>query len=1097
MSIKGTLESFNLCELLQMLAFNQKEGTLVLETEGEGRTLFLDSGRLTVFERDAETSASFLRLARFHEVGDEQQLAAAAERVAAEGRSAYAILLDMGLTDEQQGQAIQRDAVLEQLFECQLTAVAGFEFVEGRSLLPDGSEDRPVLPAIPVDSLLLDLARMLDHWNTVASVVPGPGEVYEGTGIALDLAEQSEVDDELAALIIPLIDGRRSLAQIAEATHTTPHAVMEVAAALYEGGAIRAVPTEDLVRRAEDLLARGEAAATVALFQRCIDRGDADLQVRLRLADALEACGRSEAAAAELDTYAALADPDDAPAVFEALARALRLRGGDLATAARTCDFYLRRRPWLQEYRTLAEQALRDLITAATTENRPNDAALRLQGFIDVGDAPPEDRVLLSDLYAAGGARKEAADALYQRAEDLLATDRTAPARQLLRKALELDPGHADARRRQSEIEGVRRRRGHRARIAMILLALGSVASAAGVAWFGYRDTASTELTDAQREAESGFGEAETRALALVEAFAKRADIVEQGGLKDAELETAAKTMRENVRAIMASVTSVLSTYAAAIDEAQAAGKAGVHRENLDRLERRSKGATKQAAQVIDELADRARVALTAAHEHHTRGRFEAAGRHLRAAWSLSFDEDAVRADAARKLTIVDEYTARCASARETMARLTAADDLRGAFATGLAALEELLDSDLTRKLPFPVRVTSVPEGAAVWLGDEDTGQRTPCVLHYSPFAPEPVLRLRMGGRTTASLPLPSYHQVRRDPARVRAFDPHVHATLPEGPRWTIRDAEGRFHALWAGRGMPLVAGGRGHVRYAVATRDGELTRLGSADSVRDGIRMAGRFGDGTEWEVTGHRTLTVRPPRGDAWEHLTVGRIEYAPIRVENRLVLVDQIGTVYALRVVEGTPAWKVELGAPPTQRVQHGKQGLLVGTVRGGAFRIDPGTGDWADLAPAARGPAVVLPLGEGVALIGGGKDGCRVLDAKGDVASLGDAQPEPGRAAYVDADGVAWIDRDGRVRWLARGAEAPVLVQGLGTRVERLGGGGGMLFGAGADGRMRAVRLTTPSETAWSAPMGGRADSAPLRLDRGVYVLVEGRLVAFDT
>ena len=37
-----------------------------------------------------------------------------------------------------------------------------------------------------------------------------------------------------------------------------------------------------------------------------------------------------------------------APAVFDALCRALRIREGDLATAARVCDFYLRRRPWLR-----------------------------------------------------------------------------------------------------------------------------------------------------------------------------------------------------------------------------------------------------------------------------------------------------------------------------------------------------------------------------------------------------------------------------------------------------------------------------------------------------------------------------------------------------------------------------------------------------------------------------------------------------------------------------------------------------------------------------------------------------------------------------
>jgi len=37
--IKGTLETFNLPDLLQILAFNQKVGTLVLETGAGPRTL--------------------------------------------------------------------------------------------------------------------------------------------------------------------------------------------------------------------------------------------------------------------------------------------------------------------------------------------------------------------------------------------------------------------------------------------------------------------------------------------------------------------------------------------------------------------------------------------------------------------------------------------------------------------------------------------------------------------------------------------------------------------------------------------------------------------------------------------------------------------------------------------------------------------------------------------------------------------------------------------------------------------------------------------------------------------------------------------------
>lgn len=1095
MSIKGTLETFNLCELLQMLAFNKKEGTLVLEAEGGTRTLFLDQGQVSFLQRDAEVAARFLRLLRQHEIGDAGQQAAAAERHEADGTPIGEQFRKLGLLDEAYHLHLHREALLEQLFECQLTAVAGFEFVEGKALLPDGSDDRPAKPLLPVESLLLDLARMLDHWNTVTSVVPGPGEIYEGTGIAVDLAEQEDIDPDVAAQVIPLIDGRRTLTKIAEQVHATPYAVMQIAATLFEGGGIRAVPTDDLVRRAEDLLARGEAADTIALFQRCIDRGDADLTVRLRLADALEACGRLEDAAAELDTFAALSDEGEAKPVFDALCRALRLRGGDLATAARTCDYYLRRRPWLQDERPAAQKALRELITAATTQGRPTDAALRLQGFIDVGDAPAEDRTLLADLYAAGGARKEAADALYRRSEDLLATDRTAPARQLLRRALELDPGHADARRRTMELEGVRRRRGHRARIALILLALGGVASAAGVAWFGYRDTSSTELVDAQAQAEMGFTEAEGRAQELIRSFAARAEAVEAEGRKDPALADDATSMREEVRAIMASTTSVLATYRTAIEEAQAAGQADRHREELARMQQRATVTTKQAAQAVNALIERAQTALGQAHDRHTRGEFREALRLLRSAWSLSFADPGMRADAARKLELVDAYMERYETLRAEVESRTAQGDLAGAFAVGVDALGELLDSDLTRSLPFPVAVTSEPSGAAVWLGAEDTGLRTPCVLTYSPFVEDLELRLRMGGRTPAHFRLPGFAQISRDPDAVKAFEPKLHATLSAGPRWTIDDKGSRFSALWVGRGMPLVAGDAGHGRYAVAPRDGACTLLGRTDPTRDGIRLAGRFDGGAAWAVTGHRTVTVRTRSGEPWSQVTSNRIEFAPIERDG-LVIVADARIVYAYRLADGTPAWHCELSGVPMQAPVSSALGLLVGTNNGNAWRIAVKDGSWEALAPAAAGPVLALPFGDGAVVLGGGRGGCRVVDADGAVRVLGSAVPNSRRAPYVAKDGVAWVGHEGRVWWLGLEAKAPVVVSGLGDQVDHVGGGKGVLYGAGADGVMRAANVTTPDAAVWTAPLGGRASGAPLRIDGGVYVLVGGRLVALD-
>ncbi|MDJ0521652.1 MAG: DUF4388 domain-containing protein [Planctomycetota bacterium] len=1095
MSIKGTLETFNLCELLQMLAFNHKEGTLVLEAEAGTRSLYLDGGRLAFFEQDPGINASIERLVRGGEIAAGGQFDRALRRHEETGRGLLALLQDMGLVAEELAFELQKTAALEQLFEAQLTAVAGFEFVEGRALLGDGSDGHPSQPMLPVDGLLLDLARMLDQWNTVCEVIPGSGEIYEGTGIAVELGPESELDPELAAQVVGCIDGHRSLAQIAEECHTTSYEVTMVAAELFEEGGIRAVPTESLMARSEDLLACGEAARALPLLQRAIERGDAPPEARLRVADALEASGEPAEAAAELDTFAALSGDEDATSVFEALSRALKLRGGDFATAARVCDYYLRRRPWLQEYRSLANHALRDLIHGATTTGRPVDAALRLKGFIEAGDAPSEDLLLLADLFSAGGARQEAAAALYIRAEELIATDRVPSARGMLRRVLELDPGHADAHRRQTELEGARRRRGHRTRITMIVTLIALVGGTAGLAWWTFEDTSSTEISISHLDARDAVDLAEQRASAHIAAFAARCQAARVSGEHDETLERAAASLIRDVQAVMLEPTEQLQAYAAEIRRAEAAGYRPEHERRYEALAQRRHSVGARAQALVDEQAGHARDALKIALRSHKEGEFEEARQQLHAARNLAFRDPSTRSDATRLLGLVDEYYDQFESARDAMLEATENGELRLAFATGVDTLGELLDSDLTRKLPFPVRVQSEPAGAEVWLGGEDTGLRTPCVMTYTPFAEDPSVQLRLPGRTGVDARLPSYVQMRQRPDEARAWSPLIAGKLVPGPRWTVSDLQGPFAALWGSGSIPIAAGGRGRVVYAASPRDGALIPGARLKSTVDAIRYGGRLPGGLEWHIRGHRTFAVRPANGQGWETQAIGRLERIPLYTQGRLVLVDEMGTLYCYRASDGEPMWRVEIGGAPTQAPMVGAHGILMATMDGAVYRIDPVRGGVTPLAAKARGPAFALPLGEGAVLLGGGAGGCRFVAKDGTVTPRGDAQPAIDRLPWVGRAGVAWIEDDG-VRWLGADATAPARIEGLGTSVDQVGGADGVLFGASPDGAMSAASLTKPETPLWRAPLGAAASTQPLVLGNAIYVLVDGRLVAVE-
>jgi outer membrane protein assembly factor BamB len=955
-------------------------------------------------------------------------------------------------------------------------------------------DGRAIEPALPVDGLLLDLARMLDQWNVVSEVVPSVHEVFEGTGIGVDLSEE-DVDQTLVDRVVQMTDGHHSLHQIATIGHTTPYAVMNIAAALFQGGAIRAVPTPELITRAEDFLSRGEAAGAVPLLRRSIERGDAPPEARLLLADALEASGIPEAAAAELDTFAALSDEDDAPAVFEALARALTLRGGDRATAMRVCDFYLRRRPWLQDYQSQAKHALRDLIHAATTSRRPLDAAYRLAGFIKAGDAPSEDLLLLADLFAAGGEQTEAAAALLRRADMLIAAERRPLARDLLRRALQHDPGQADVRRRLTDLEGDRRRRLHKTRMSLLVLLTLVVAGGAGTAWWFYRQSAVREVGGAHTGAEQAVEDAERKARELIAAFKARVAEAETRADEDAGLEAAADALRSDVREAMGAAAPQLVAYGAEIETYAASGNQERHRLKLRSLEQRRAYMNSQATAVVADLAERARQALEAGRRLNVEGKLLQARAELRKARNLAIRDPDTQARATQFLVHVDRYFESFEKYRRQMVAATERGDLAGAFDVGVTALRELEDSDLTMSLPFPVHASSEPAGAEVWLGTRNTGLRTPCVVTYSPFESAPELILRLPGRTHASTPLPSFAQICARSEALDSWVPRFEATLRPGPRWKRADPGGGFTALWAVGDAAVVAGNRGRAIHVVDPWSGVLHAGPRLEPAADPVREGGVLQGGVQWQVRGLRTLVIEAPGRRPWQVHALDFLAWAPAVTDGVVILADQSGSLYGLDAGSGERIWRGTLGAPPSQAPFVSPRGVAIATVSGAAYWIDPQSGKLRPIAPSVRGPALVAPLGDGTLVIGGGAGGLRWIDAQGRIEVLGDAAPLGDRRAWSEPDGVAWHEAGG-VRWIDAATRKPIDVRGLGTKTLTLAGGGRCLLACTSDGTLVCVDRSKPDERAWEAPLGSRPLSPPVVLGRAAFVRVEGALAAVE-
>lgn len=1095
MSIKGTLETFNLLDLLQMLSFNQKVGTLVLETASGPRTLFVESGTFGFVQGDRLPTLALARVLRRSGSIPPDRLERGLSITANSGRFLGDALQELGVLDERGRTETWVEGVHELFFDLLQTPITRFEFVEGKCLAPSGEEGAAIQPLCAVEALLLDLTRKIDEWAVLRREVPTDEEVYEVTGVMPDLSDPDRVPELAAARALPLIDGRSTLASIVEASDCDRFSVVKLAAHLQEQGTIRPVPTAELVARAEEYLSRGEGREAVPLLRRAVERGDGPPKVRLRLADAHAAAGDDRAAAAELDTYAAAHEATDPSGTFDALHRALSARRGDAATAARLCDHWLRHVAHLRSRAPDAQEALHALIHAATTGGKPLEAASRLAAFLEVGEAPGEDRLVLADLYATGGHPVEAAEALIVRADELARAGRGTAARELYRRALSYDASRVDARRRLADIEGAARRRAHRRRMVLLTCLLGLVVGTAGMVYLVYDGRTAKVVEAAVAQAEEGTRLADTEGAAAMAAWNAAVGQARTAAEDDGALPHAAAELRAGFARIAGRLKATIATARGDVDREGAAHRADPGTERLLALETAASMLSGKAAAAIRAVDERAQAALEEGERAFEGGRFREARPLLLEAQRLSFEDASRAARARQRLDQVDGYVASFRKAREAFDAAAAGPDTDEAWRLGCRLLATYLDSDLTREVLLPVPVTTDPAGTQVRVGADGAPLTAPTLLRYSPFGSTDLL-LRAPGRSPVKVALPSYAEIRDASRKALGHPPvRVSRTLVEGPRWTAGPASAGPFPLPDGAWVVAPDGRR---VLSVRASDGASSEARGLPAFPDVVRLAGKASGGL-WFLLGQRTLAYVPEDSSpSWQYQTKGRLGHGPAFVDGLMVLVDEMGLVTAVDAVTGTARWRRQLGAAPAQAPFVSAGSIVVSTRGGEVVLLAPKTGDLRLLqAPSPGSPAVAMPYREGILVLGGAAPGLQWIPPNRDPVPLGTAKPEVALAPFDAPEGLAWVEADGHVRWLPKRAGAqPVDLSAAALTSAPPLVADGVCYVVGRDRILRAVRVDHPDAVAWQTTLPGPAVGAPTSLGDVLLVRLETGLVAYD-
>ncbi|MGE5277401.1 MAG: DUF4388 domain-containing protein [Acidobacteriota bacterium] len=221
MGISGNLNTMQLSELLQWLSLGQKTGTLLIEGRGVEKRIYFQNGRIN----SSSSSDQREYLGHFlvsHGYITEEELKMAMEVQEESNILLGKILVMINAISETDLLRLMRKKAEESIYDVFLWEAGNFEFVDGE--LP---ELKMVPLSLDVTGIIMEGLRRYDEWKRIRVEVPD-NQIVPRIVRPLNLDTLSEQEK----LIVPYIDGQRTIEEIALQTH---NAEFNVARLVHEG----------------------------------------------------------------------------------------------------------------------------------------------------------------------------------------------------------------------------------------------------------------------------------------------------------------------------------------------------------------------------------------------------------------------------------------------------------------------------------------------------------------------------------------------------------------------------------------------------------------------------------------------------------------------------------------------------------------------------------------------------------------------------------------------------------------------------------------------------------------------------------------------
>jgi tetratricopeptide (TPR) repeat protein len=316
-TMRGDLEQINLADIFQTLAMAKMEGVLRVRNPLEERQIHCRDGFVRVHvPRRLATRRLGQRLVRAGLIQVEQLRTALIEQGKAK-KPIGQLLVEGGVITQEAIDEIVSTQIAEDLFSLFTWRHGSFEFWKGEP----AAEHKRVFESCPeyeVGSLLLEVARRSDEWQSILEVIGNLDEVPVRVAEPPAKAKLEELHHEL----LPAVDGQTTYRELAERSVYTLFEVARAARDLARIGCIANVDDATMVAVATNHAALGQHRRALMVLQTLRDRpGDRALPVLQGMAQALERAGERKLAGSLL--LEAAQRHTDAPSALE-LARSAR-----------------------------------------------------------------------------------------------------------------------------------------------------------------------------------------------------------------------------------------------------------------------------------------------------------------------------------------------------------------------------------------------------------------------------------------------------------------------------------------------------------------------------------------------------------------------------------------------------------------------------------------------------------------------------------------------------------------------------------------------------------------------------------------------------